>query len=100
MATRKRRIILSLSPELDKAIDRLAKAQERPRASVVVEILEQVAPQLDAFAEAIEVAKSAPNQAFQDLYGILFNALSEGATLGQSALSVLGKDAQKENAND
>lgn len=92
MATRKRRIILSLSPELDQAIDRLAKAQERPRASVVVEILEQITPQFNALAEAVEVSKSAPEQAFQTLFSTLFDAMSQGVSLGQSMLS--GKDGK------
>lgn len=96
MGTQKRRLMLSLSPELDKAIDRLAKAQERPRASVVVEILEQIAPQLDTLAEVVEVSKSAPEQATKKLYGTLFDALSHGVLLGQSMLV----EPEKESAND
>lgn len=92
MATTKRRLMLSLSPELDRAIDRLALAQERPRASVVVEILEQMAPQIDALAEVVEVSKSAPEQAFKKLFGSLLDAMSQGASLGHSMLS--GKEDQ------
>lgn len=92
MTTAKRRLMLSLSPELDQAIDRLAKAQERPRAAVVVEILEGIVPQLNAFAEAVEVSKSAPEKAFQTLFSTLFDVMSQGATVGQSMLS--GKDGK------
>jgi predicted DNA-binding protein len=92
MATKKRRLILSLSAELDQAIDRLANAQERPRASVVVEILEQMVPQFNAFAEVVEESKSAPEEAFKKLFGTLFDVMSQGAILGQSMLA--GKDSK------
>ena len=92
MATKKKRLILTLSSELDQAIDRLATAQERPRASVVVEILENLTPQLNALAETVEVSKSAPEQAFKMLFASLFDAMSQGSMLGQSMLS--GKDGK------
>lgn len=93
MSTSKRRLMLSVSPELDKAIERLANAQGRPRATVVVEILEDIAPQLEQLAQAYELSKSAPQQAMQRLFGTLFNAISKGALIGQEMISESDKEA-------
>lgn len=100
MATRKRRIILSLSPELDQAIDRLAKARERPRASVLVEILEEMVPSLNALSEAVEVSKSAPEQAYSKLFGLLSSAMAQGGAIGQSLVSELDGSRLKEVKHD
>lgn len=100
MATKKKRLILSLSRELDQAIDRLAKAQARPRASVVVEILEEITPSINALAEVVEVSKSAPEQAYNKLLGMLSNAMVEGGTIGQSVVSEIEAAKSKRFLND
>lgn len=87
MATKKRRLILTLSPKLDQAIDRLAIANGRPRASVVVELLEQLAPQINEVAEAIEIAKNAPERAMEHLFGALSSAYAQAGVAGQELVA-------------
>jgi predicted DNA-binding protein len=100
MTTSKRRLMLSLSSNLDQAIDRLAVAQGRPRASVVVEILEEMVPSLNALSEAVEVSKSAPEQAYNKLFGLLSSAMAQGGAIGQSMASELDAVKLKEVQHD
>lgn len=100
MATAKRRMMLSLSPELDAAIDRLAKAQDRPRASVVVEILDQMVPSINTLSEVLEASKAAPIHAYNKLFGMLATAMSQGGAIGHAMVSELEAAASKEGRHD
>ena len=94
MATKKKRLILTLSPKLEHAINRLAAAQERPKAPVVVEILEQMAPQIEELASVVEQAKVAPELALQRLLGTFCDVMVKGGQLGQSMLSGVGEQSK------
>jgi hypothetical protein len=50
---------------------------------VVVELLEQLAPQLNEVAEAIEIAKSAPERAMEHLFSTLSDAYAKAGIIGQ-----------------
>ena len=73
MPTTKRRITLSLSPELDLAIARLSKATGQPQSQLLTGLLEAVVPHLHQLANAAEAAmsgKSHTQEAMQHLLGL------------------------------
>jgi hypothetical protein len=79
MATKLRRLILSLPPELDRVIDQLALAQEKPRATAVTDLLLEMTPHIEQIAKAIEQAKQAPDMAFAMLMEHLADASLQAA---------------------
>lgn len=79
MATKLRRLILSLPPELDRVVDHLASAQGKPRATVVTDLLLEMAPHLEQIAQAVEAAKKAPDMAFAMLMDHLADASLQAA---------------------
>lgn len=70
MATSKRRLMISMSGELDLAVERLAGAMGKPRATVISQLLEAVVPQLHSLASAIEKAGNDPASAMSALLGM------------------------------
>lgn len=58
MPSPKRRLILTVPPELDAVIDRVSKAFDKPRASVVVDLLQEMRPQLLDLAKMAEHTKA------------------------------------------
>ena len=58
MATKFRRITISLPPELDKALLAMAKAENRPQASIATECLMEFVPTMLAMAKLHDQIKS------------------------------------------
>ncbi len=58
MPTRKTRMALTLTPELEAALDDLAEALGKPAATLAVELLHELIPQLEGLAKVARAAKS------------------------------------------
>ena len=73
MPSSKPRLILTLAPELQAAIDDLAEASGKPRATVVVELLGELTDQMHDLAKLMRHAKagnrSGVKKALRDLLG-------------------------------
>lgn len=81
---RSRRLMLSVPPELDGTLDRLAAATDKPRATLVTDLLLEMRPQLDDLARVIGNVRSgrvaAAKQALRHMMG---NAFAEMMTAQQ-----------------
>ena len=53
------RFTITVKPETDRALKRLAAVQGRPTASIIREYLEGVTPVLDEIADAMEAVRQA-----------------------------------------
>jgi len=73
MPSNKPRIALTVSPELQVALFNLSEAVGRPVATLVVELLEDMIPQLEGLAKIARAAKSgnkaAAKRALQHMLG-------------------------------
>lgn len=73
MPSQFRRLILTLPPHIDEAIDRCAAAFEKPRSAVVVDLLAELTPSLIDLAKVAEHAKAnrktAAKRALQHMVG-------------------------------
>lgn len=73
MPSQHRRLILTLPPEIDEAIDRCAAAFDKPRAGVVTDLLREMVPTLNDLAKIAEHTKanrkSAAKRALQHMVG-------------------------------
>lgn len=58
MTTKLRRITIALPPEVDTALLAMAKAENRPQAKIVTEILKEFAPTMVAMAKLHEQIKA------------------------------------------
>lgn len=58
MSTTKRRITICLPPDLDDALQALAKAQNKPQARLIIETLSEFVPTFKHMAIITEQAKS------------------------------------------
>jgi predicted DNA-binding protein len=58
MTTKHRRITISLPPEVDVALAAMAKAENRPQAKIVTEVLTEVAPMMLSMAKLHEQIKA------------------------------------------
>jgi len=78
MPSPNRRLILTVPPSLDEAIDLLSEALDLPRSAVVVNLLQEMEPQLRDLAKYATAVKtnrrSAAKRALQHMVG---NALAE-----------------------
>lgn len=54
MATKFKRVNVTLSPQLQAAAERLSKAAHRPLASVLRDVLEEAVPTMHELAEVLE----------------------------------------------
>lgn len=82
MPTRKTRMALTLPDDLDQALRGLAAAVEKPASAVVVELLVEMVPQLEALTKVANAAKAgnkaaakrALTHAFGDAYASMVMA--------------------------
>lgn len=58
MTTKHRRITISLPPEVDIALAAMAKAEGRPQAKIVTEVLQEFTPTMAAMAKLHEQIKA------------------------------------------
>ncbi|MEG0144400.1 MAG: hypothetical protein RSA21_09975, partial [Akkermansia sp.] len=54
----RKRIALSVSPEMDGVLDRISDLTEQPKTKIIVEMLEQYMPVLEQTLDALEQIKS------------------------------------------
>lgn len=92
MPTQKRRMALALPPEVDAAVHELAEATGKPAATVVVELLAEMAPQLRDLAKIARHLnagrKGAAKTALRHMVG---NAMAEVIAEAQPALPLKGR---------
>jgi Zn-dependent oligopeptidase len=73
MPSQHRRLILTLPPDIDAAIDRCAAAFDKPRSAVVVDLLQELTPMLTDLAKVAEHTKanrkSAAKRVLQHMVG-------------------------------
>ncbi len=70
MATSKKRITVSLSDKSFETFARFADLQDKPNATVVAALLEELAPSLEGTVRLLEKAKSAPDGVKERLIGV------------------------------
>lgn len=87
----KRRMMLSVSPELEEALQQLADVSGAARASVAASLLEEALPHIRAITAALEAAKNKTGDPLQLLNQALFQAINEAS---QAALD-LGHEKPK-----
>jgi len=78
MATKKRRMMLSLPPELEHAFDEFREATGTAPASFVVEMLMQAVPMIESVSKAARMAKQGHIEAYDVLNATLAGALHQG----------------------
>jgi hypothetical protein len=67
MPTLKPRLAITLSPEVEDTIRRLASLERVPMSRVVVQLLEHVMPQMQGIVAALEAARDAKGKPAQEL---------------------------------
>ena len=84
MATRKKRLQVTIEPELEPVLERLSRLMSKPQATIITELLLQSTPILEQTANALELAI----QGKLDLSGLnnVVNAKIEEANQLQSEL--------------
>lgn len=84
MATRKKRLQVTIEPELEPVLERLSHLMGKPQATIITELLLQSTPVLEQTANALELAI----QGKLDLSGLnnVVNAKIEEANQLQSEL--------------
>lgn len=87
MPTQKPRIAVTLDPKADRALDNLAEAMGKPKATIVSELLLEMVPQLEGLAKISRAAKAgnkaAAKRALRHLMG---DAFAEAVALTQPDL--------------
>lgn len=86
MGTSKRRISLSLPPELDEVLARYSKLTGASQSSFVVDCLMQNVPTFNTLCDAIEAATLGNEQLYQDKIH---------QALGQTLMPFIDKDSGK-----
>lgn len=59
--TNSKRIALSVPPELHKIIEELSELQSIPKTKVILSLLEEIQPQLEALRDALKAVKEGRN---------------------------------------
>ena len=62
MATKKKRLTISLDENHHEVIERLAKLQKRPKSAVITEVVETIIPPLMRTVAILEAARDAPEE--------------------------------------
>jgi len=87
MPTQKPRIAVTLDPQVDATLDRLAEAMGKPKATFVADLLLEMVPQFDGLAKIAKAAKAgnkvAAKRALRHLMG---DAFAEAVALTQPDL--------------
>ncbi|MDS4340680.1 hypothetical protein [Pseudomonas aeruginosa] len=79
MATKLKRISISLPPELEHALNDLREASGIAPASIIVELMVDSLPMLRSLAQAATLIKHDKTQAFQVLGEALTTAMHQGS---------------------
>jgi len=95
MAERRKRLALSLSPEVHSAIERMAIAQDKKMVTVLNDFLNEFQPYFEDIATSLELAKQGKNP-FLVLQKMMGNALSEvGSVMSDAAATAEAKQVTK-----
>lgn len=81
----KRRMMLSVSAELEEALQRLADVSGAAKASVAASLLEEAMPHIRAITAALEAAKNKTDDPLRLLNQALFQAINDAS---QAALDL------------
>ena len=85
----RKRIALSVSPEMDTVLDRISELTEQPKTKLIVEMLEQYMPVLEQTLEALEQIKANKENALNIAKNFAHEMLLDGnQKLGQIAAEV------------
>ena len=85
----RKRIALSVSPEMDTVLDRISELTEQPKTKLIVEMLEQYMPVLEQTLEALEQIKANKDNALNIDKNFAHEMLLDGnQKLGQIAAEV------------
>jgi predicted DNA-binding protein len=99
------RFTITVKPETDRALKRLAAVQGRPTASIIREYLEGVTPALEDIADAMEAVRNAEASARAELVGSLTGVHDElmphieGIMGHFRAIAALGEDAAEDRTD-
>lgn len=92
MPTRKPRVALTLTPELDAAFADLADATGKPASTVVVELLHELIPQLEGLAKVARAQKAGNKAAAKRaLVSMVGDSMAELMSMHQPDLYAKGK---------
>lgn len=95
MSERRKRLALSLSPEVHSAIERIAVAQDKKMVTVVNDFLNEFQPYLNDMATSLELAKEGKNPFFI-LQKMMGDALTEvGSVMSDVAATAQTKQVTK-----
>jgi hypothetical protein len=95
MVERRKRLALSLSPELHSAIERIAVAQDKKMVTVVSDFLNEFQPYFEDIATSLELAKQGKNP-FLILQKMMGNALTEvGSVMSDAAATAQNNQVTK-----
>ena len=105
MATKKRRVTISLDENQHEVIDRLAKLQKRPKSAVITEVIETIIPPLMSTVALLEAARDAPEEVKNGLRKVVEDVEQElNKTAGDSLTQMdwlRGKlEGEKDDAED
>lgn len=65
-----RRIQVTVDPDVDAALSRIAAHQGRPIATLIREVLQEAQPAFQATADALDLAKSNPQRAVRQMVAL------------------------------
>jgi hypothetical protein len=95
MVERRKRLALSLSPEMHSAIERIAVAQDKKMVTVVNDFLNEFQPYFEDIATSLELAKQGKNP-FLILQKMMGNALTEvGSVMSDAAATAQNNQVTK-----
>jgi len=91
MPSQKKRIALTVEPELDATLEALAHLQNKPKTAVIMEFLESVHPAMIQLQKALEDVrdKKSPNAALSALFA---NLTGEYASIASEHSQMLQED--------
>ena len=95
MTTKLRRVVLSLPPDLDKALADLKSATGQPTSQFILSILQESLPVIQALASAAAQAKTSKQQAFQVMQDVLLDALHQGEKVSHEVQDAIEEEAVK-----
>jgi len=95
MVERRKRVALSLSPEVHSAIQRIAAAQDKKMVTVVNDFLNEFQPYFEDIATSLELAKQGKNP-YLILQKMMGDALTEvGSVMSDVAATAQAKQVTK-----
>lgn len=95
MATDRNRVMVNLDDATYAAFHRLAVVTEKPLATSIRSMLEELHPYVNETAEALEKAKKAPDEALAKMHSALIKAQASAGQLSLHMDSVRGANDKR-----